>query len=137
MNVADEIEKLAKLRDRGVISDEEFQKLKVQILGTEKPSSVDDKDKNAKSKPPEGKIGNETEALNDNANAEPEASAEIIQDNVLDKNNELKENINGKGNEEESTSAANTNDTSQEKPEKSGNSTTWRIIVGVILIVFF
>ena len=43
MNVADEIEKLVKLRDRGVLSEEEFQELKAETLGMEKPSALVEK----------------------------------------------------------------------------------------------
>lgn len=46
MNVADEIEKLVKLRDRGVLTEEEFQELKAETLGIEKPSALVKTDNN-------------------------------------------------------------------------------------------
>ena len=48
MNVADEIEKLVKLRDRGVLTEEEFQELKAETLGIEKPSALVKTDNNTK-----------------------------------------------------------------------------------------
>lgn len=40
MNAIEEIEKLVKLRDRGVLTEEEFQELKAETLGMEKPSAL-------------------------------------------------------------------------------------------------
>lgn len=46
MNVADEIEKLVKLRDRGVLTEEEFHELKAETLGMEKSRALVETDNN-------------------------------------------------------------------------------------------